>query len=180
MGNDEPIKLYSVTDDYINYLRVKFPRIYSNKEDERAHTRKYLGAIIKENGFNYYIPLSSPKDKDFIEVDGVRKIRPNSLIVIRITSMSGGVKELKGTLQIGTMIPVPDSELELYDVDAEPDLAYKDLVQTEIIYIRKNRHLISKYAHILYKKKMEGSTEKVVQNALDFKEVEKLCNEWKR
>ena len=46
--------------------------------------------------------------------------------------------ELKGTLQIGTMIPVPDTEIELYDVENEPDQAYKDLVNEEIIYIRKH------------------------------------------
>ena len=36
------MKLYSVSDEYIKYLRGKFPRVYSNKEDARTHTRKYL------------------------------------------------------------------------------------------------------------------------------------------
>lgn len=40
------MRLYSVSDKYINYLKNNYPRIYSNKEDSRIHTRKYLGAVI--------------------------------------------------------------------------------------------------------------------------------------
>ena len=80
------MKLYSISDEYISFLRKSYPRIYSNKEDSRIHTRKYLGAVIEISGYNYYIPLSSPKaEHDYVEIDGKRKIRKSSLIVIRIT-----------------------------------------------------------------------------------------------
>lgn len=106
------MRLYSVSDKYINYLRNSYPRIYSNKEDSRVHTCKYLGAVIELSGYKYYIPLSSPKLKhDYVMIDGEKKIRKNSLIVIRITEKNGDNEELKGTLQIGTMIPVPETEL---------------------------------------------------------------------
>ena len=59
--------------------------------------------------------------------------------------------ELKGTLQIGTMIPVQDTEIELYDVENEPDQAYKDLVNEEIIYIRKHEKAIVKNAKVFSK-----------------------------
>ena len=42
---------------------------------------------------------------------------------MRIVSGSGENMELKGTLQIGTMIPVPDAAIELYDIENEPDRA---------------------------------------------------------
>ena len=62
----------------------------------------------------YYIPLSSPKDKnDYIMKDGKKTIRKDSLIVMRIVSRTGETAELKGTLQIGTMIPVPDDAIEI-------------------------------------------------------------------
>lgn len=57
---------------------------------------------------------------------------------MRIVSGTGENKELKGTLQIGTIIPVPDNAIELYDVKNESDQAYKDLINEEIIYIRKH------------------------------------------
>ena len=82
--------------------------MYSNKEDVRVHTRKYLGAVIEMNGYKYYIPLSSPKSKhDYLIVDGKRTIRKSSMIVIRITEGDGDNEELKGTLQIGTMDSCP-------------------------------------------------------------------------
>ena len=109
----------------------------------RVHTRKYLGAVIEIDSHKYYIPLSSPKDKlDYIMMDGKKTIRKDSLIVMRIVSGSGENAELKGTLQIGTMIPVPDEAIELYDVDSETDKAYKDLVTEEIIYIRKHEKIL--------------------------------------
>lgn len=35
------MQLYNISDEYINYLRNKFPRVYSNKENSRVHMRKY-------------------------------------------------------------------------------------------------------------------------------------------
>lgn len=70
---------------------------------------------------------------------------------MRIVSGKGDGMELKGTLQIGTMIPVQDTEIELYDVENEPDQAYKDLVNEEIIYIRKHEKAIVKNAKVFSK-----------------------------
>ena len=173
------MKLYGISDSYISYIRTRFPRVYSNKEDVRVHTRKYLGAVIEMNGFKYYIPLSSPKEKhDYIFIDGKRTIRKSSLIVVRITDGEGENAELKGTLQIGTMIPVPESELIEYNINAEPDQNYKNLIWSEIEFIRKNTGKIIKNARILYNKKSKGSSEKVVSGCLDFKGVEEMCQEW--
>ena len=52
------------------------------------------------------------------------------------------------------MIPVPASELELYDYENEEDLTYKDLIHDEIIFIRKNKDKIMKNAQVMYKQKM--------------------------
>lgn len=176
------MKLYSISDEYVNYLRNKFPRVYSNKEDVRTHTRKYLGIVFTIGNYNYYIPLSSPKDKhDYIFIDGKKIIRKDSLIVMRIVSKSKSEdkEELKGTLQIGTMIPVPDSEIELYDINEEKDEHYKNLVIEELIYIRKNEKKIIKNAKILYsKKKANDKSNKVVANCINFIAIEAECDKW--
>ncbi len=173
------MQLYNVSDEYIKFLRKKFPRVYSNKENTRVHTRKYLGVVLEIETHKYYIPLSSPKDKhDYIMVNGIKTIRKDSLIVMRIVSGSKNNMELKGTLQIGTMIPVPDIAIELYDVEKEPDQAYKDLVNEEIIYIRKHEKDIIKNAKVLYGKKKAGGENKVIQNCLDFQALEAECDKW--
>ena len=56
------MQLYSVSDEYIKYLRKKFPRVYSNKENMRIHTRKYLGAVIEIETHKYYIEKAIVKN----------------------------------------------------------------------------------------------------------------------
>ncbi|MBQ9610014.1 MAG: type III toxin-antitoxin system ToxN/AbiQ family toxin [Lachnospiraceae bacterium] len=97
-----------------------------------------------------------------------------------ITKNSKGEKELKGTLRISHMIPVPDSELELYDIENEIDSTYKDLVQNEIIFIRKNQEKIKSYVELMYKQKKENDeSAKYVKSALEFEELEKLCDKFR-
>lgn len=173
----QEFKLYGVSDEYIDYLREFFPNVYSNKASTRVHTRKYVGIVIQIKDFNYYIPLSSPKDTDY-QVAGERKVIKKSIIpIIRIVVKNAkGEKELKGTLRISHMIPVPDTELELYDIERETDTVYRDLVQNELIFIRKNKEKILSNARVLYKQKATNDfTAGYVKSALPYKELEKLC-----
>ncbi len=173
------MKLYYIKDRYIEYLRQFFPRVYSNKEGHRIHSRKYLGTVINIGEIKYYIPLSSPKAKhDYVEKDGIKTIRKDSLIVIRIISNSGNNPQLKATLQIGTMIPVPDDALELYDIDNETDAKYKNLVLEEMIFIRKHQSKIKNYAIRLYKMRYLRNHIPMVAGCLDFHAIEEKYKEW--
>lgn len=170
-------KIYSITDSYIEYLRKHVPNVYSNKVGNRKHTRKYIGVVIKINEYSYYIPMSSAKPSDYLIKDGNKQIRKSIVPIIRIVIKNAkGENELKGTLRISHMIPVPDSELVLYDIENETDSTYKDLVQNEIIYIRKNQHIIRRNANLMYKQKAENdNTAGYVKSALEYKALEKLC-----
>lgn len=171
------MKLYSVDSSYIDYLRKYFPRVYDNKDNITSHTRKYLGAVLEINELKYFIPLSSPKPKhDYIYINGKRKDRKNSPIVIRMTKNGS----LKGTLQIGTMIPIPDDALIDYDINKEEDLAYKELILDEIIYIRKHKGEILKSANLVYKMKTNGSNILMFSNCLDFKGLETVSKNWNK
>ena len=129
----DELKLYSISDEYVEWLREDCPNVYSNKIDSGTHTRKYLGVVLQIGQYKYYVPMSSPKDSDY-QIVGENKVIKKSIVpIIRIVvKNSNGVKELKGTLRISHMIPVPASELQLYDMDNETDTTYKDLVQNEI------------------------------------------------
>ena len=124
----EELKLYSVSDDYVEWLRKEFPNVYSNKINSRTHTRKYLGVVLQIGQYHYYVPMSSPKDSDY-QIAGKNKvIKKNIVPIIRIVVKNiDGEKELKGILRISHMIPVPASELELYDLENESDDTYKIL-----------------------------------------------------
>lgn len=172
------LKIYSVSDKYINYLRKDFPNVYSNKENRRKHTRKYIGVVLELEGYHYYVPMSSPKDSDY-QIAGENRVIKKSIIpIIRIiVRNSKGQKELKGTLRISHMIPVPASELELYDYENEEDLTYKDLIHDEIIFIRKNQDKIMKNAQVMYKQKMnQDESAGYIKSALPFKQLEEMSD----
>ena len=174
------ISFYEIDDDYIEYLRKFDKKVLTIKDEDRKHTRKYIGVVISIGEFKYYIPMSSPKETDY-QIAGDTKVIKKSIVpIIRIVvKNSDGVKELKGTLRISHMIPVPESELELYDLDNEKDIAYKELVQNEIIFIRKNQEKIKNNANVLYKQKKENDMSAgYVKSALPYIELEKYCLEY--
>ena len=176
----EELKIYSVSDEYIEYLRKEEPNVYSNKIDSRTHTRKYIGIVLKLGKYNYYVPMSSPKESDY-QIAGKQKVIKKSIVpIIRIVvKNSKGEKELKGTLRISHMIPVPESELILYDLENEKDDTYKDLVGNEIIFIRRNKDKIYKNVELIYKQKAENDTSAgYVKSALNYKELEKMCDKY--
>ena len=57
--------------------------------------------------------------------------------IVRMTAKNKyGILELRGTLRISNMIPVPNTEIVLYDVDGEQDIKYKDIIKDEISFLR--------------------------------------------
>lgn len=149
------LKIYSVSDRYIEYLfndpkLTKF--IFDNKRDNRTHTRKYLGTVLEVNGLSYFVPFSSAKPTDYIQnSDGSQAVRKSTMTIIRMTSQNkNGEIELKGTLKINNMIPVPAQELTYYDISAETDMAYKDLLLKEYAFIKANKSEIYKKSVVVY------------------------------
>lgn len=175
-------KIYSISDEYIDFLRAEMPNVYSNKVENRIHTRKYVGIVLKIEGYNYYVPMSSPKATDY-QVAGDGKVIKKSIVPIMriVVANNMNEKELKATLRISHMIPVPEDELELFDVDEETDNAYKDLIHSEILFIRKNKEKIASNAQLLYKQKITNDTSaKYVNVALNYKRLECLCDQFMR
>lgn len=171
------MKLYAVTDEYINYLRQFDNKVYDNKEDKRKVMRKYLGIVLKINEMNYYIPMSSPKKSDYKE----NEIRKSIVPIVRIVSNEekDNIPVLKGTLRISNMIPVPDSELILYEPKKETNKDYKILVEKELVFIEKNEEMIKKYAKIIYNQKINSYDVSYIKNVVDFKLLEEKCCEYK-
>lgn len=173
MGN---LKIYSVSDRYMEYLEENCANVYSNKMNHRTHTRKYVGVVLKIDKFLYYVPMSSPKNSDY-QIAGEKFVIKKSIVpIIRmIHRNSKKEKELLGTLRISHMISVPESEIALYDIDNEIDERYKDLIMNELTFIRENETKIIKNATVMYKQKMEAADIGYVKSALPFHQIEQLC-----
>lgn len=168
------MKLYEISDNYINYLRQdsKLSHVYVNK-DKLHKTRKYIGLVISNIGNNknrFFIPFCSPKSKDYIEINGEKVIRNDSPIVVRIKVLSKKTHKyiLKGSLQLGTMIPCPDSELEEYRIKNEKDIKYRNLVSLQMKFIKKNIKMITKKASLVYNQKTNEKNLKIIPKYLPY------------
>ena len=101
------------------------------------------------------------------------------------TDTVSGIHELKGTLKISNMIPVPERELTPYLFSDECDLNYKIVVQKEYDFIRANERLILKNAKILYNQKtrsdvlyVETPAPRYLNSTVDFLYAEQKCQQY--
>ena len=166
----DKLKLYTVDDNYMKYLFQFDDRVRYWESPNYKRDRKYVGVVLTINGFEYFAPLSSPKETDYFYSKGVKQIRKSIIPIIRLVTDKG---ELLGKIKLSNMIPVRQDCLELYDVDNEPDRKYKDLILEEIICIRKSKDEIIKNARVLYNQKVNGYQNiKYLDSTIDFKLLE--------
>jgi hypothetical protein len=84
-------------------------------------------------------------------------------------------------IQCNNMIPVPESELIKINVSAEPDMAYKTLLQKEINFVRKNEDtIIKKHINPVYNNRIHNRMNigYVRLATPDFAMLEQKCDEW--
>lgn len=167
--------LYNISDEYLDHIRDIDSRVYDNKFDIGMFGRKYLGIVLDINGFNYFAPLSSPKKTDY---DNKGNIRKSILPIIRIADNKN---KLLGTIKLSNMVPVPLSEVSYYNVKIEEDARYKNLVLSELNFIKKNEALINNYAKTLYNQKCQKKISNgYLKNTLEFEALEAECEAFKK
>lgn len=139
------VRLYTVSDTYIDYLRVVDSRVQQNKNE----TRPYVVLGLTINGFDYYVPFTSPK----MTATGVKKLK---IYRKMYHGMVRQTDEHLGFLLFNNMIPVPDTEVRLMDLkklfasDDNCDRRYAVLLTKQIDYIKKNLDAIQMSARTAY------------------------------
>ena len=148
------LKLYEVDNNYIDYLKKYDEKVLNYSGEKYKVNRKYLGILLKINGFVYIAPFSSPKNKDY---DLDKKIKKSTKIIIRIKKIQKDKERLLGTIKLNCMIPIYNTKvIKKYDVKAEKDKKYKNLIQEQLVFIRKEEKMIIKRAENLYKQKLKN------------------------
>ena len=143
------MRIVQIDDNYIDDLASSFKHIMFSKRFHRSHSRKYIGIVLTVDNFNYYVPFSSPKPRDYNK-DG--SIKQDDLFTTKMTEDSGeGNKRLLGTLRFNNMIPVPMIFVEGYSIENEPDKKYADIVMAELKWINKNQEYIKQKALDIYR-----------------------------
>lgn len=170
------LKLYTVDTDYTKYLYDIDNRVMYWERDTYKSERKYIGIVLRINDFEYFAPLSSPKDNDYYYKKGEKLVKKNTIPIIRLVTSEG---QLLGKIKLSYMIPVKQEQLTLYDINNEKDHKYKSLVIKEMVCIRKCREEITKNALVLYNQKMNGyDNVSYLDSVLDFKRMEDACRKY--
>lgn len=73
------MKLYSIDNAYIEYLKLHDNNVLSNEDSHYSHSRKYLWLELNIDNNKYYIPFSGPKDSDYNPDGSIKK----SIITIK-------------------------------------------------------------------------------------------------
>lgn len=93
------LKWYIVNKEYVSYLQ-KFDAKVENADYE-AKLKPYIGILIEINEMNYYVPVSSVKQKHYKmkeDIDFIKIVRNG---------------EIMGGLNINNMIPISDQSAEI-------------------------------------------------------------------
>lgn len=128
----DKLKLYRVTDHYLDFLRKIEPKIPKNKD--KGKPRPFVGIVLSINGVKYIAPLSSQ----------IRKSQSDFKV------KSGD--EQKGTIRFAYMFPIIDSALIEIDYTEEfkIDFQYTALLIKEDLYINQHKARIHEIATKTY------------------------------
>lgn len=157
----ERLRFYHIKEDYISFLHTVDRRVQFNK----GQRRPYVGVVLKIGGFDYYVPLESPK--------------PNHANI-----RSGGpVLKLDdgrlGIMGFNNMIPVERRHLIEFDIAKEPDEKYRNLLYDQLAFCWKNADLIYARAKATYRKGLEGKIPLYRRVCCDFRKLEESVKLYK-
>ncbi|MDD6071344.1 MAG: type III toxin-antitoxin system ToxN/AbiQ family toxin [Clostridiales bacterium] len=155
------LKLYEINSNYIKYLAKYQDHLFISDGDKA--NRKYIGIILQMNGLKYFAPLSSFKQK--------HKRMKGSVDFIKLRDYA--------VININNIVPVPEGEYHLVDVNGTKDQQYRFLMQAESREINRQRNRILKNADIVYKHKLRyGDATPLAKRTNNFVELEKRCKEY--
>jgi len=117
-------------------------------------------------GYNYFVPMESPKP-------GHEKIKPGKHII----KLDDG---RMGLLGFNNMLPVHKDALIEFDINAEPDEKYRELLRRQAALCNRMKADIMDHASKTYFDVVNGSNKFLVKISCDFKTLESACKSYKK
>lgn len=148
---------YRIDEKYNQFLQryekekrgvTKVPNLKYADRDKFA-----FGAVMKVNGINYYVAVSSFDKKQ------------EANILIRIP---GDKKEVKGSLRFNYMVPVPDDCIQKLIIKDIKDEKYRTLLNKEYQFCMDNTIRIQKKANKIYEMVTTNRKQILTDNSCDF------------
>ena len=158
------LNIYEIDPDYIRYLSSFEEHLFRNKKISQNFNRKYVGIVLSINGFDYFAPLSSFKEK--------HKRLSETLDFIKIGQYA--------VINLNNMFPAPAKLCQGINFNEIKDLNYKNLLRNEYRIIRQKAALILNNANKVYRHKLiNDGKSKLSQRCNDFHLLEEKLKEYK-
>ncbi len=175
---------YTVDPDYLEYLNKIDSEVYYNPS-YRSSIKPFVGIIIGIENYNYFIPVSSAKEKH----KRWRNVSDEHFLIYEVIdnniTISGDIykfyseKEkmhILAILDIKKMIPVPNGCYERIEFDELQDLRYKALFEKEYAFCLNVKMKVVKKVEELYHKQKE--TGLIRRANCNFSVLEKAMLNW--
>lgn len=158
----ERLRLYRVSDHYIRYLNSRDSRVQFNK----GARRPYVGVVFTFAGFQYFVPMESPKPNH-------ANIKPGK----HIMKLDQG---RYGLLGFNNMIPVHKDALIEIDINSEPDEGYRDLLKRQAALCNRQKADILNHAQMTYFDVVNNKNKFLMRISCDFKKLEVACKSYNK
>jgi len=156
------LRIYKVSNKYINYLHNIDKRVQHNKDAKRP----YVGVVFTFNDFNYFVPMESPKEHH-------KTIKPGK----HLLKLDNGKY---GMLGFNNMIPVHNDALIMFDINAEKDEKYKRLLQHQALLCNRMKADILNHAQMTYFDVTNKGNKFLVSISCNFKKLEWACKNYNK
>lgn len=158
----ESLRIYRVSDQYIRYLNSRDAKVQYNKSAKRP----YVGVVFSFGGYKYFVPMESPKPNH-------TKIKPGK----HIMKLDGGKY---GMLGFNNMIPVHRDALVEFDISAETDVKYRELLRRQASLCNRMKADILNHAQMTYFDVVNKKNKFLVDISCDFKRLETACKKYRK
>lgn len=160
------MKLYNVDDKYVEYLKSYDPKVQSNKVETRTQEKPYVGIVLSVENHQYFVPLSSPKEK--------HNNMSNKIDFIKVESS----EKLYAVINLNNMIPVKDEALKYININEIEDKKYKSLLNNEYRAIKSIQEEIISNASKLYHLVTVNKNENLINRCCNFKLLEEASDKY--
>lgn len=173
---ENKLKWYVVDKEYVSYLKEFDDKVENINYSQRL--KPYIGILITINEINYYVPISSVKEKHYKmneDMDFIKIIDKDRIL---------------GVLNLNNMIPIDNENVRVlkykeideyrkFKNDREKSL-YISLLSFELELINDKIKKIKSNAIELYNEKLNRPNSKISKRCCDFKLLEEKCKEYKK
>lgn len=181
-------KFYRVKNEIIDKYYGIDDRVMNNYNEQRV----YIGVLVKLSNYNYILPLSSPKEKDYIKESG--NLKKSTFTVFRMEDFDNQEEKEKyikflesltpeariiehktkknlGKILLSNMIPVKNEDIIYVDIAKEEE-KYGNLLLKQYNQIKKYQKKILTHAKIIYSQKIKGEKNSYLESCCDYKKLE--------